>query len=284
MNELIILGSQGFMGISIPVVSGGFGHGKKCMSDKTIAEIHGMREADVRRRITDNITRFKNIIDFIDLKSCASDAQQLLISLGYSQMQISKAEHIYILSERGYSKLIKIMDSDLAWEIHDKLMDEYFEMREVIDSSEQLKASLLLSIYNGGQEGVLASKQLTEIEVKAATTPLLETIEEQKPMVEFVNHVTSSSDTVDIGELAKIIKNEKIDIGRNRLFKWLRENKILMNNNLPYQIYLTRDWFNVIETTKDTAYGTKVFSKVLVTGKGQVGIIEKLRKEFREVV
>ena len=132
MKQLIVNGTQNFMGKSIPVVSGGFGEGKKCMSDKTIAEIHGMREADVRRRITDNITRFKETIDFIDLKNCASDAQQLLISLGYSQMQISKAEHIYILSERGYSKLIKIMDTDLAWEIHDKLMDEYFEMRDTV--------------------------------------------------------------------------------------------------------------------------------------------------------
>jgi hypothetical protein len=130
MNKLTVKGTQNFMGSSIPVMSGGFGQGKKCMSDKTVAEIHNMREADVRRRITDNITRFKDAIDFIDLKSCASDAQQILISLGYSQMQISKAEHIYILSERGYSKLIKIMDTNLAWEIHDKLMDEYFEMRD----------------------------------------------------------------------------------------------------------------------------------------------------------
>ena len=54
-------------------------------------------------------------------------------------MQKSKAEHIYSLSERGYAKLIKIMDTDLAWEIHDKLIDEYFTMREVINSNEQLK-------------------------------------------------------------------------------------------------------------------------------------------------
>lgn len=133
---------------------GAFLEKKKCMSDKSIAAIHGMREPDVRRRITDNIKRFKESVDFIDLKvacqtsinsdlkevvqnddnsdlkSCAPDAQQLLEQLGYTQMQISKSEHIYILSERGYAKLIKIMDTDLAWEIHDQLMDEYFQMRE----------------------------------------------------------------------------------------------------------------------------------------------------------
>ncbi|MGL6198687.1 MAG: ORF6N domain-containing protein [Lachnospiraceae bacterium] len=130
MNELKVTGNQRFMGKEIPVVSGGFGEGKKCVTDKAVAEIHNMREPDIRRRITDNIKRFKEGVDFIDLKSCASDAQQLLNQMGYSQMQISKAEHIYILSERGYAKLIKIMDTDLAWEIHDKLIDEYFQIRE----------------------------------------------------------------------------------------------------------------------------------------------------------
>lgn len=130
MNEIILSGKQKFMGHEIPVVLGGFGPGKKCICDKTIAEIHGMREPDVRRRITDNIERFRENIDYIDLKSCASDAQQFLNDLGYTQMQISKAEHIYVLSERGYSKLIKIMDTGLAWEIHDQIMDEYFEMKE----------------------------------------------------------------------------------------------------------------------------------------------------------
>ena len=58
MNDLTVNGKQNFMGKEIPIVLGGFGEGKKCICDKTIAEIHGMREPDVRRRITDNIKRF----------------------------------------------------------------------------------------------------------------------------------------------------------------------------------------------------------------------------------
>lgn len=65
------------------------------------------------------------------------------------------------------------MDTDLAWDIHDKLIDEYFAMRKVINSDEQLKSNLLLEIYNGGQGGILASKKLTELE----TRPLQDTIE-----------------------------------------------------------------------------------------------------------
>lgn len=150
MNELRVAGSQKFMGKEIPVVAGGFGENAKCISDKTVAEIHGIEIKHVRELINRNIKRFKLAVDIIDLKaivlndnnlessrserphfySCAQDAQQSLEQLGYTQMQISKSEHIYILSERGYAKLIKIMDTDLAWEIHDKLMDEYFRMKE----------------------------------------------------------------------------------------------------------------------------------------------------------
>jgi len=119
------------MGIEIPIVLGGFGVGQKCLSDRTIADIHYQPTPEIRRRISDNIIRFNENVDYLDLKKVmAKSHNNLLAELGYSQMQISKAEHIYILSERGYAKLIKIMDSDLAWEIHDKLIDEYFMYRE----------------------------------------------------------------------------------------------------------------------------------------------------------
>lgn len=110
-----------------------------------------MRDGDVRRRVTDHIKRFKEGIDYIDLQRVHDT--QTLIGLGYSKQSITQAKNIYLLSERGYAKLIKIMDTDLAWEIHDKLIDEYFAMREIINSDEQLKPKLLLEIYNGGQAG-----------------------------------------------------------------------------------------------------------------------------------
>ena len=133
-NEIVVTGKQIFMNKEIPVILGGFGDGKKCISDKTIADIHGQSEREIRRRISDNIKRFKENIDFIDLKQRVGESHTLdfLQSLGYAKQSITQADHIYLLSERGYAKLIKIMDSDLAWEIHDKLIDEYFTMRDDI--------------------------------------------------------------------------------------------------------------------------------------------------------
>jgi hypothetical protein len=60
----------------------------------------------------------------------------------YTQNAINASTNIYVLSERGYSKLLKIMDDDLAWEKYDQLVDGYFQMRHAIkDSPEFLKSA-----------------------------------------------------------------------------------------------------------------------------------------------
>lgn len=147
-NELQITGRQNFMGVDIPVVLGGFGPGKKCIADKTIAEIHGMKTFHVRELVKRNLTRFQDGVDTIDLKVIVPDDDNLIPSLGYVPMEISKAEHIYIFSERGYAKLIKIMDTDKAWEVHDKLMDEYFEYREMAQATKALSAMQQLRLQS----------------------------------------------------------------------------------------------------------------------------------------
>lgn len=176
MNELMINGTQSFMEKEIPVVSGGFGVGKRCMSDKTIAEIHGQPVYEIRKSIGRNLVRFKDEVDCIDLKIVSDEiTNNLLNNLGYSKMQISKAEHIYLLSERGYAKLIKIMDTDLAWEIHDKLIDEYFELKEDSINRQQLSPQMQLmnmlveSMSKNELEQKRRAEKLEQLDVKVAS-------------------------------------------------------------------------------------------------------------------
>ena len=131
-NQIKTSGRQMFMGVEIPIVEGGFGDGCKCITDKTVSEIHEVPAREIRRLIKDNISRFRNGIDYIDLKGVGVAHTLDLTTLGYAKQSITQAKNIYLLSERGYSKVIKIMDTDKAWEVHDHLMDEYFSMREVI--------------------------------------------------------------------------------------------------------------------------------------------------------
>lgn len=103
---------------------------------------------------------------------------------------------------------------------------------------------------------------------------------EQQPLVDFATHVSQTKDTIDMDEMSKIARDENIDIGRNRLIKWLKEKKILQCNRTPYQTFIDRGYFNVIEIKKETTYGIKVFPKTVITGKGQIWVIEKLRAEY----
>jgi len=287
MNELKINGKQDFMGIEIPVVAGGFSKDKRCLSDKTIAKIHGGKAIHVRENINKNRIRFKTGVDVVDLKDIGTTDNNLLYELGYTKMEIAKAECIYILSERGYAKLIKIMDSDLAWEIHDKLIDEYFEMREVIDSDDILKSKYLLAIYDGGQAAIVASKELSQLEVNAATAPLLETIEEQKPKADFHDTVRSSNNSISIGTFSGVVQNNpKLKkFGRNKMFEWFRENGYLCTcgdlKNKPTQVALSGGYMDYDEYVTDNGYGKSITTyKPLITGKGQIYFTKKLLQEI----
>ena len=103
-------------------------------------------------------------------------------------------------------------------------------------------------------------------------------LEEQEPLVAFANKVSDSSNFIDMGKLAKLLNDEHIKIGRNKLIQWLREQKILMKNNIPYQRYIDSGYFQIKESTFKTPYGEKTAQTTYVTGKGQIYITEKLRK------
>ena len=57
-----------------------------------------------------------------------------------------------------------------------------------------------------------------------------------------------------------------------------------MDNNTPYQKYIENEYFKVIETVNETAYGIKIFVKTLITDKGQVALLKKLKEDFETIV
>lgn len=102
---------------------------------------------------------------------------------------------------------------------------------------------------------------------------------ENQPYVDFAKQVSDSVDLIDMNQMAKLIRDEGYDIGRNRLFKQLRDMDILMKNNMPYQRYVNQGYFQVKESASKTAYGNKIFVTTMVTGKGQIYIMEKIRNQ-----
>ena len=180
-----------------------------------------------------------------------------------------------------------LRDSEVAKQIRTVLLDATENtnvIKEIIkDNQEELK-ELLFAVYNGGQDAVIASKKITEIEVAKATKPLLEKIENDKEFVDFAITVGESSDCITMNEMAKLIQKEGIKIGRNKLFALLRDEKILMSDNQPYQKYLNCGYFEVIETVKKTPFGDKTFRQTVVTGKGQVFIVQFVKNKLKESI
>lgn len=131
MSKLQIKGSTDFMGIKLPIIEGGFGADKKAMLVKDIAEIHNRELRVINQNINRNRKRFKDGVDIIDLKGTDFEVT-LSDNEIYTQNAINRSSNIYILSERGYSKLIKILDDDKSWDVHDELIDSYFSLREQV--------------------------------------------------------------------------------------------------------------------------------------------------------
>lgn len=97
-----------------------------------------------------------------------------------------------------------------------------------------------------------------------------------KPAAEFAYQICSSKDAIDIGNCAKVLNR---NIGRNNLFEFLRNRKVLQQDNITYQKYIDSGYFRVIETKYTIPSGeTKISLKTLVLQKG-VAYINKLLRE-----
>lgn len=110
-------------------------------------------------------------------------------------------------------------------------------------------------------------------------------IAEMKPKALFADAVSASKSTILIGELAKLLKQNGINIGANRLFIWLRDNGYLIRRkgtdyNMPTQKSMELGLFNIKETSIVHSDGSNSVSKTpKVTGKGQQYFVNKFLKE-----
>ena len=135
-NQLKVLGTEHLGNIEFTGIEGGFGQGKKAMLVRDVAKIHSRSIREINELINRNRKRFKDGIDILDLKQIVPN--DLFSEYGFTKAQWGNAKHIYLLSERGYAKLLKILDDDKAWDIYDELVDNYFNMRVAIKENKPM--------------------------------------------------------------------------------------------------------------------------------------------------
>lgn len=223
--------------------------------------------------------------------------KDVAIALGYSNPQKAIRDHIddedktvndsftvngtkgVLINESGLYSLI------LSSKLESAKRFKRWVTTEVLPSIRK-NGGYIVNQENLSNEELLAKAILVANNVIEEKNKLIEQqnqqLIEQKPLVGFAQQVSDSSDCVDVGEFSKTIRDENIKMGRNNLFKWLKANHYLMNNNNPYQKYIDNGMFKVIEVVKKTPYGTKVFTKTLITGVGQIKLLEKIRESYGE--
>lgn len=124
------------------------------------------------------------------------------------------------------------------------------------------------------------------LKIANSTIFQLETqIKKDKPKVLFADAVATTKTSILVGELAKIIKQNGVEIGQRRLFEWLRQNGFLIKRkgvdyNMPTQYSMERELFEIKETSITHSDGHVSISKTpKVTGKGQQYFINKFLGE-----
>ena len=126
----------------------------------------------------------------------------------------------------------------------------------------------------------MADKTIDKL--KSDNAILIEDNERMKPKEIFADAVTASDTSILIGELAKILRQNGVQTGQNKLFEWLRNNGYLIKRkgsdwNMPTQKAMDMDLFEIKETVINNPNGsTKISKTTKVTGKGQQYFINKL--------
>lgn len=138
-------------------------------------------------------------------------------------------------------------------------VDNYFG-----DADESVKTILRTTLDE------LAKKNAELSKVKAIN-------EENKPKVLFADTVTNVDNLIKMGDFAKVVYDE-MGLGRNKTYSLLRELKFINSNNIPYQKYIDMGIFKVREKLINKGYYVESVPVTMVTGKGQVYLLEKLRR------
>nr|DAY06053.1 MAG TPA: KilAC domain protein [Caudoviricetes sp.] len=113
----------------------------------------------------------------------------------------------------------------------------------------------------------------------------IEALEAQRladmPKLIFAEAVEASATSALIGDFVKTLCDSEVRVGRNRVFKWLRDEKYLMTDNLPYQKWVEAGYFEVIPQIIVTPKGNKEKFTTRITAKGQVALSVKIVNAFK---
>ena len=263
---------------------GGFGDDKPVVTVKQIAELIGYDNSIVNRTINRNIEHFSIGVDIIDLKGAMPEWHS---EIGYTKNAYNASKNIYILSQAGFLLYLKFAEGDKAVELYKNFIEDYFKtkaenvvmkntIKEQIESLKQEKAKLYgMSILESDdikRAMIFRSVENITNSIVELEKSLMqeETIKKLQSKLELSDNIENSKTNYDLGVFSKILGIK--GLGRNKFFEWLRNEKILMKNNVPYQQYFK--YFSVIPVTN--YHTNETYSKSLLKPNGVDFLIKRL--------
>lgn len=182
-----------------------------------------------------------------------------------------KKRPMFIMNRDGFSLLAMGLNGTKALQFKVAFIDQFNKMEEVVKQVVQQAQPALPTTFAEALR--LAAEQAEKIEEQQRQ------IEAERPRVLFSQAVETSQDSILIGELAKLICQNGVDIGEKRLFAWLRSSGNLCQQgeryNQPTQKALEKGLFELRKVTINVGDHTKVRTTTKVTGKGQVYFVNR---------
>lgn len=224
-----------------------------------VADVFGKQHKNVLQQIRNMLGQAEN-----------SAHQNWFYETIFLDMQ-GKPRPMYVMNRDGFSLLAMGLTGAKAMRFKVGFIEQFNKMENIVQNVMQQAPAIPQTLAEALR---LAADQADKIEQQQLQ------LQAQAPKVLFTNAVETSKQSILIGELAKIICQNGIEIGEKRLFNWLRTNNYLCSfgerRNQPMQKYIEQGLFEIKKTTITKPNGDILVSNTTkVTGKGQVYFVNK---------
>ena len=238
-------------------------NGEPVVSSRQIAENFEKRHDHVMRDIEDIMNGLPKNGD-----------TPMFFKTEYIHEQNGQTYPMYLMNRDGFTLLAMGFTGKAALEWKLKYIAAFNEMEKKLTEKPQLTRSQLLATAL-----IAAHEELEEKDKQ---------IETMKPKALFADAVSASKKSILVGELAKLLSQNGINIGQNRLFDWMRKNGYLVKDpkrsdyNLPTQRSMEMGLFEIKETTIQHSDHVSINRTPKVTGKGQVYFVNLFLKSEKQ--
>lgn len=219
------------------------------VSSRQVAEHFGKQHKDVLESIRNILAAENSATRFFTESSYLNRGKQYVC---------------YLMNRDGFSILVMGFTGKEALEWKIKYINAFNEMEKQLAN----KNTLALPDFSNPAEAARAWANEYEAKQKALAENAI-----MKPKADFYDTVVSTESLLSMGDTAKLIN--KKGVGRNNLYKILKARKILMADNIPYQQYIERGYFKVVENYY-MAGDNKVITKTTYVKQKGVDYIRKL--------